>query len=357
MTRTKTFTPALVVAALLALGGCAGRVDSVGGPAPSRTYMMGFSPIPPRADVNVLLASIQMWSQRADAAIVHAEPPWDSLLTGLRADSLVLRNRVDLVAYLRALGLRIVVTVDPTNGLDRSSDAAALVAAGRSLTEPAIQRLYHDYVAAADSLLHPDWLGLAAETNLIRAVAPPALYAAVVQVANDAAVDVRAFDPTRALYVSVQVERAWGRLGGSGSYEGIAQDLTDFPFMNALGLSSYPYLGSFADPDDLPADYYARIAAMSPPVMVVEGGWSSDTVGTVPSTRDMQARYITKQAALLDAAGAIGVFQLTFTDLDPSLFPPGSTLSYFAYLGLVDLDLVPKPALASWDATFRRPRR
>jgi hypothetical protein len=155
----------------------------------------------------------------------------------------------------------------------------------------------------------------------------------------------------------VQVEVAWGGLGG-GIYQGIATDLVDFPFVEALGLSSYPYLGGYGDPEDLPLDYYARIATESSlPVLIVEGGWPSTSVGGVTSTPAEQARFIARQAELLDAAGAAAVFQLTYADLHPSIFPPGSILPLFATLGLVDTALAPKPALAVWDSAFARPRR
>jgi hypothetical protein len=77
----------------------------------------------------------------------------------------------------------------------------------------------------------------------------------------------------------------------------------------------------------------------------------------VTSSPQEQARYLVRQAALLDSARAIAVFQLTFTDLDLSAVtvPPGSILPLFAHLGLVDSALGPKPALAEWDSAFARP--
>jgi hypothetical protein len=144
----------------------------------------------------------------------------------------------------------------PTNGLDRSAESPALVAAGRSLSEPAIQQLYRDYVTAMDTLIHPDYLGLASETNLIRAIAPASLYNALVAAAGGAATSVALVDSRVKLYTTVQVETAWGKLAGpGGAYVGIDQDLADFGFINALGLSSYPYLGGFTDPDSIPLDY------------------------------------------------------------------------------------------------------
>ncbi|HUK65151.1 MAG TPA: hypothetical protein VLV15_17565, partial [Dongiaceae bacterium] len=56
---------------------------------------------------------------------------------------------------------------------------------------------------------------------------------------------------------------------------------------------------------------------------------------------------------------AVGVFQLDFSDLDISGYPPpiSPILPLFTSLGLVDVNLNPKPALTAWDATFARPRR
>jgi hypothetical protein len=266
-----------------------------------------------------------------------------------------MRNVKPIADYFRALGLTVFVNVDPTNGLDRASDANPLVDAGRSLTEPAIQQLLRGYVTATDTIIDPEYLGLASETNLIRAVAPPALYAAVVQAANGAADDVRAVDPSVKLFHTVQVDVAWGALAG-GTYVGIAQDRADFPFAQALGLSSYPYLTGVVDPDSLPDDYYSRLVDSAPlPEFMLEGGWSSQTVSPVATTPEMQRRYIRRNAELLDRAQAIAWFQLTYSDLDLTAWPPG--ILPFAYLGLVDVNLMPKPARGEWDVVFARPRR
>ena len=78
---------------------------------------------------------------------------------------------------------------------------------------------------------------------------------------------------------------------------------------------------------------------------------------TIVSSEDEQKRYIEKHMQLLDTAGAMAVFQLTFTDIDLSALPsqpPGSILPLFAHLGLVNLS--PKAGLAAWDEAFTRPR-
>jgi hypothetical protein len=318
---------------------------------------MGFSAIPPRADQAVLLQALNLWtSSHADAAIMHISVPWAALLGGIPAPQEVRGNELGLANYYRAKRLTLVVTVDVTNGLDRSAEDPTLDSAGRSITDTAIQRMYREYVMALDTILHPDYLGLAAETNLIRVAAPDSLYRAVVAMTNAAAAAVRARGAAPPLYVSVQVETAWGRLQGSG-YVGIAQDLAAFPFIDAIGLSSYPYLAGFAVPESLPLDYYARVVAGSGlPSLVVEGGWTSISLGSIVSSPALQARYLGRQARLLDSARAIGLFQLTFADLDLSAIPlpPGSILPLFAHLGVVDSTLGPKRALATWDSILAR---
>jgi hypothetical protein len=346
-----------LLAGVLLLAGCDSNHDNPGPNTEPRTYRMGFSPIPPSNDFALAIQSLETWTKRADGAIFHNSPPWDSLLAGVPADTLVRHNELGLARYFRAKGLDIVFIIDLTDGLNRAQEAPPLVAAGRSLAEPAVRQAVIDYAVAVDTLLHPSRMGFAAETNLIRVAAPPVVYAAVKQTANEAAAAVRAVDPNVRQFVSVQVEVAWGRIGaGPLNYVGIAQDLADFPFVQDVGLSSYPYLGGFSDPEDPPSDYYAAIANESgKPVLMVEGGWPSTSVGGVSSPQE-QARWITREAALLDRAHAVGFYQLTFTDLSLSAFPqpPGSVLPLFVTLGLVDTTLAAKPALSKWDATFAR---
>jgi hypothetical protein len=163
---------------------------------------------------------------------------------------------------------------------------------------------------------------------------------------------------TAKIFTTVQVETAWGALGG-GVYQGIDQDLDQFQ-PQALGLSSYPYLAGDSEPDSIPLNYYSRLQEGRPtqlPMLVIEGGWPSDTVGAVPSDLQKQQRYIVRHARIQDQAGTIAWFQITFTDLDEAAygFPPGQ-LTPFSKLGLVDVNLAPKPALTTWDGIFARPR-
>ena len=347
----------LIVLAVAACGGDQGPA------APTRAFRMGFSAFPPRFDdTAVFVPALNFWMPHADAALFHVSPPWAAMIAGYPPAQAVDTVEMPLANYYRANGLDIVFTVDATDGLNRAAEAPELVAAGRSVTDTAIQRMYRQWVFAVADKLRPSYLGLVAETNLIRAIAPDSVYQALVVMANAVATQIRNAGIPTQLFVSIQVETAWGALAGpSGPYVGIAQDRADFPFVDAIGLSSYPYLGGYADPENVPADYYSRIVAGTAlPVLVVEGGWPSISVGAVVSSPVEQARYIRRQAELLQNTDARGLFQITFYDIDLTGFPPqppGSPIDLFTHLGLADSAMNPKPVLAVWDSVRALPYR
>ena len=321
----------------------------------TRTYRMGFQNSAPRMEFDLVIQSLHIWEQRADAAMITTEVPWDSLYKGMSPQTYVINNFKGLVDYYRTKNFKLWVYIDPANGLDRGSDALALVARNKSIAQPDAQLMYRRFAFVMDSILQPDHLGLALETNLIRGIAPDSIYQGVKMAANRAFSEIRAYDTHVKLSISIQADYAWGKLGNSSS-KPINQDFVDFPFIQELGISSYPYFG-FDKPQDIPVDYYSKLVeGKSIPVFVTEGGWSSATVANFTGTTQKQSDYIKRQAELLDQANAIAVFQLTFTDIDVTALPPGvpSNIVLFSSLGLVDKDLTPKPALDAWDTIFKR---
>lgn len=338
-------------------------------PMSPRTWVMGFGFAPPRPTAVDVLKGIDMWSQRAEVAVIHEELPWKDLLGGMPAEAILDRDKVELVRYMRTKGLKLLFMADLNDGLSRGDEAPQLRALDRSIAETAVQQAYRRYVLAVDRKLKPDYIGLAPETNLVRQMAPPKLYAATVRAANDAAADLRAAGSKATLMTSIQVDAAWGTLGAQLDHDraktaanhadrfvGIEQDFVDFPFTQVLGLSSYPYL-SYAKPDEIPNDWLRRpLKGRSMPVMVVEGGWTSASVATVRSSPQMQAAYVARLGELADGVKARGIIQLVFADIDTRHFPKPlpATLPLFTDIGLVDVNFKPKPALAEWDRLHAR---
>ena len=355
----KTRISFALLALLAGVGACTKHSPSA---ASSRSYRMGFMSSAPRPDFSLYLQSLVLWTAHSDATIISTEVPWDSLLNGENPVTYVMGNYVGLVNYCRSVNMKLWVYIDPENGLNRASESNPLVARGKSIAQQDIQMIYRRFVVVTDSILRPEHLGLALETNLIRAAAPNAVYQGVKQAANGAAADIRAFDPHVALSISVQAEVAWGKLGGS-AYAGVTTDFTDFPFLQELGISSYPYTG-FKSPADIPLNYYSGLVATHPlPIFISEGGWTSMSLNggsyglSVLSSPAQQKAYIERQGQLLSQAHSIGLFQLTFADLDLTGWPANDTagLYAFAFLGIVDSNFNPKPALAVWDSLRQQP--
>jgi hypothetical protein len=321
---------------------------------------MGFAVSAPQPNINEIIQSLDIWTTHADAAIISTEVPWDSLISGENAVTYVVDNYASLVNIYRTANLKIWVYIDPENGLDRQSDSDPLVALGKSIAQPDIQMLYRRFVVVMDSIIHPDHLGLALETNLIRLAAPDSIYLGVKQAANAAAADVRTIDAAVPLSVSVQAEVAWGALGTTNTgYVGVGTDFTDFPFLQELGISSYPYM-SFQSPADIPLDYYSQlVAGHAFPVFVSEGGWTSVNLPalSITSSPAQQQAYIRRQGQMLAQAKGTALFQLTFTDLSLSYWPANlaAELYPFAFLGMVDSNFVAKPALSTWDSLRLQP--
>jgi len=322
-----------------------------------RTYRMGFQNSAPRYnDINLVLQVLGMWTSRADAAIISMQVPWDSLYAGVSPQQYVTNNCLELVKYYRGKNLKLWVYIDPANGLDRSGDASDLKALGKSIAQLQSQQLYTHFCFVMDSMLKPEHFGMALETNLIRAQSPDSIYQGIKSAANIAAANIRAYDNNVKLSVSIQADLANGR-ANNGVNQSIEKDFSDFPFMQELGISSYPYF-FYDKPQDIPSDYYSRlIEGHNMPVFIAEGGWSSQTVGTYAQTPQKQQDYITRQSELLGEVNAIAWFQLTFTDIDMTSLPTTTPtiLNQFAFIGLVDINLQSKPSLETWTKIFNRP--
>ena len=334
---------------------------------PARTFRMGFSAIPPRlTDARSLLDAIAAWRPHADAAILQHDIQWGALFAGATPASQIEEHVVPLAQYYRSLGLSpLVITIEPLNSGARDREAWELLAAGRSITEPAIQALYKSYVTEVARLARPDYLVLALEVNLVRAVAPASLYNALVSMTKAGASGIRAAGLTTRLGVSVEVETAWNllpreTLQGTLLFKGIATERSHFNFVQFLGLSAYPHMGGFTAPSQIPTNYYSRLrGAPALPVMVVEGGWTSNSGPYWSGSLTIQAAWITRQAVLLDAAQAVALFQLNAPDIEASTFyvGPGVDISPLLFLGVFDVNLQPKPSLVACDQILARPVR
>jgi hypothetical protein len=331
--------------------------------AASRTYGMGFGITPPKPAVQAVLDLVPQLAKVSDYAIVQREVPWTRILAGTPMDQVIDEDYVALVDYLRGNGLKLVVLVDPLDGLNRRAEATETTKNGRSLLESGLRALHEQWVERLTARLKPEYIGLASEINTLGAHGDRALYDQIRDMCNALAPRLRALSPGSKVFVSFQVDDAWGVPPWPQS------DVDQFAMtrefdLDVVGLSSYPGF-SFAAPADIPDDYFRRFQrASGKPLLLAEGGWSSAPggFGAGSGGSAQQADYFSRLFTLLDGVQAELVVMLLFSDLDLSDpawgLPPdrAATLQNFAHMGIVDTTLSPKPAYSVWAERFKRPR-
>ena len=357
MRRTGRTTCALF--ALLTLAACDGNGPSspdADGPAP-RTYRMGFGPTPPRASLESLIETIEEIADVSEIALIQQPVPWAALLDSTQTMEEALAERERLVEFLDGLGLEIVFLLDPLDGLDRRREPAELVERGRSVLEPEIRAIHEEWAIEMARIFRPDWYGLASEINTLADLGDPELYAEMLDVINDLSPRIRAASPGTRTFVSFQADHAYGLPGFPRTIDHFA--LIDDYDIDGLGLSTYPVF-VLEEPSDIPADFFARFdQATDLPLLLVEGGWSSDVAGGTNGTPEEQADFFRRMGTMLDEVRAeLWVF-LLFADLDVESYglPPdrAAALANFSRMGIVDVDFNPKPAFAVWDSIRARP--
>ncbi|MDZ7650718.1 MAG: hypothetical protein U5K54_28245 [Cytophagales bacterium] len=82
-------------------------------------------------EIDLILQTLDIWTVRADAAMITTEVPWEELLGGASINAHIVANYLELVNFYRDKNLKLWIYIDPQNGLDRTSDALALIAVGK----------------------------------------------------------------------------------------------------------------------------------------------------------------------------------------------------------------------------------
>ncbi len=318
---------------------------------------MGFAPTPPRATSNAIVQTAQELAKVSDVTVVQQPVPWADLLDGTKTMEEALAEREQLVAFLRALGLRIIFLLDPLDGLDRRKETPELVERGRSIREREIRAMHDAWALEIARRIQPEWFGLASEVNTLADLGPPDLYAAVEAMVNELSPQIRAASPGTRTFVSFQADEAWGLGGIPRGLDHFA--LADDFDVDGLGLSTYPGF-VLDDPSEIPDDFFARFAAAtSKPLLLVEGGWNSEPTAATAGSPAQEAAFFRRIATLLDGVDVEAWVFLFYADLDLSTFglPPDreAGLSNFARMGIVDADFHAKPAFAVWDSLYRLP--
>lgn len=360
---------ALIVAALgaAALTGACGNGDEPERPGPRATrepslgaprdLRLGFGAAPADETREAWIAAFAAAARHAEIIRIARVPPWEEFLPGAEPSA----ETHALMRLERALveqyGLTLLFAIDPTDGAVRRARAAGLPEAldgddGGFLREEVRDALvaYAIYVAAN---YEPDYLALGVEINMLRARAPDQ-FAGFVEAYRRAWEAVKSVSPRTKVFPTFQLEDMDATLGGAHPPQWDALDAFA-GMMDALAVSTFPFLTGIRSAEEVGAGYYARLRERFAGEILISGaGYASAPVEgrALAGTQRDQRRFVERLLAEAETSGLRAV--VWAAPRDPAT-PGEGAAAVLNDTGLRDGDGEDKLAWEAWREWARRP--
>lgn len=251
-------------------------------PLEARPFYLGLVPTPlslPASTFDDLVAAYQETGQIAEIAMVWTDP------AGIGAHDRLTQNRV--ITALRVYGLKAVVTLNfatlrqaPGEGLKYVVDAPPGMNA--SLADPAFRARWVEEAQRIAADFQPEYFSLGNEINDYFYFHPED-WEAYLSLYDEARRAIQAASPSTKVFVVFSLNHLLEN-------DQFAM-LTAFDERaDLIGLTTYPWR-QYADPADLPADYYARLGDyIHIPIAFTEIGWPSSS--EAGSSEEEQAAFL-----------------------------------------------------------------
>jgi len=327
----------------------------------------GFFPTPPEVNVESVVNNMKAISEHADVVLFQQEIPWTEFVESSEADSKKVEELRGMVQLAAGNGLEPIFIVDPLNGLNRREfmGLPPELAEGNFGT-PEIRSAFKNYALRLVREFNPRYIGLGSEINTYMDAHPDDAknYLSLYHETYSA---IKADAPETQVFVTFQ----WDDLNNLGLFnEGIEyetkwEQIESFePQLDLWVISSY--LCFFFDrASDVPNDYYTPLLKQTDkPIAVAEGGCSSVPLDIQSGSEQDQIGYLRAIDSQLGGDRLAFWIYLIYSDLNMDSFAPlmeeqgaGNSiegLSYFASLGLVEIDGTPKLVLDIWDEIRNR---
>jgi len=362
---------AIAVVSWLALAGCGSGTKKSDGQAEGagptvvraaqqgnpRTMRLGFSTLPPERTKNAYIGAFATAAQYADVVLIQRTPPWEDFLPNAQVSKATTDNtRMETALLDQYRDLKRFYAIDPTDGVVQRSRIANLPAKidpRAGFNDPALRQAFVAYTAYVAANYKPDYLALGVEINMLYERNRDQ-FDAFVSLYREAYDNVKATSPKTKVFPTFQLEDLEGQFGNIHTPHWEVID----PFrgkMDALAISTYPFLTEWRSAAEIRPDYYAQLKGhFSGEILISESGYASAPVEgqvNVGTEEDQQAFL----ARLLGDAEAEGWSMVVwFAALDPSFASEGAT-SAFKSIGLRKSDGSNKLAWGTWEEWARRP--
>lgn len=281
------YRPAILLVLLVAIPACGG---GGGDSAPTRPYLMGFSPWLYDATFEARDWVYTKLNAEGDVVSDHLEEgvPWQAMFEGKAFSGTYLAELQDR-KNRRVPGKKSLVQINPLNisrdGLaaNRGATPGEPLAApwsGYALNSTQVKTAFLNYAKRIVEFLDPDFLLIGVEVNLLIRNAP-ALWAAYVELHQHVYAGLKALHPELPVAVSVFCVPYFPEFSSGDSLSAQLAGLADLtPSVDFVAFSLHPFMSALLA-ESFPDDYFDRLLSLTAkPVAISESSYPAQTWST-----------------------------------------------------------------------------
>jgi hypothetical protein len=330
------------------------RPDPEGEP---RSVRLGLGNIPTERTAEAYVSALATAAQYADIVLVQRAPPWRDFMPGGQiSDETANTTHTELALLGQYRGLSLFYGIDPTDGMVRRSRLAnppPEVDQQVGFLDTRLKNAFVAYAAYVAKNYRPDYLALGVEINMLYERSRTQ-FDAFVEAYREAYRVAKAASPQTLVFPTFQLEDLEGSLDTPHSPHWEVLDVFRGS-MDALAVSTYPYLGGLRKAADIRPDYFAQLTELwDGPVLIAETGYTSAPVEGSPNvgTEEDQQAYL--QRLLRDAEENNFEAVVWLAARDPAFASEGGS-AVLRDIGLRKSDGSNKLAWTTWEEWARRP--
>jgi len=356
----------IVALALLAAlaGGCRESTPEPPGPeitlpvaqGQPRSALLGFAAISSSAGGQAgYAASFATAAEWGDVVMIQRAPPWEEFREGghiSQATEELTRFEQSLISQYDLQVFFVIDPTDPTVERSRLIDVPQEDFA-RGFEDADLRGALSGYAAYIARNYRPAYLAIGAEIDMYADRNPPQ-FESFLPAYEEAYEVAKAASPETLVFPTFQLEDIEGNFGAAHPPRWDLL-LAFSGKMDALAVTTYPFLTALSSARSLRPDYYSQLHNLfDGPVIVAGAGYTSVPIrgSAVPGTEEDQFIYLEQ---LRDAAEDTE-FELVvwLSAFDPPV-SAGGTEARFQGIGLLAADGTPKLAWDLWQEWARRP--
>lgn len=319
--------------------------------------LLGFSTLPPEATTEAYIRTFAAVAQYGEVVLIQRPPPWEDFFPGGGVSNETAETtRIETALLAQYPHLKLFYAIDPTDPLAQRSRPVNLpadITPEEGFRNARLRNALVAYTTYVVTNYRPAYLAIGVEVNMLRDRAPEQ-FAAFLEAYRDAYDAAKAADPSVKVFPTFQLEDLEGNLGRLHPPQWDVLEAFRGK-MDALAISTYPYLSGIRTAADLRPDYYRQLRERwEGEILIAEAGYASGPVEGQPlvGSEADQAAFLERLLEEAEANGfSLVVYRAVF---DPAYVGAGAA-AVFRDIGLRRSDGSNKEAWPLWERWARRP--